>query len=1190
MANDLRLLTPGTVRLGTRDATTPQGWFTSGGGRPGRDARERLGYSQAAQTSSLYSSPSSHYSFYKQHRELFPAQYWSLYKTSPDVRSCVDSITRRIATWDWVVKPTTDPRDAEEYTRLSQEAERVAKFLRVPNSNGETWQEVLTRTITDLLVYDAGVMEMVEDAQGEFQELVSWLGSEWFPVIDTHGHLLHYDQSPENSTESPVEVPRDRVVHFTLFPNNRATLGLPLLESCITECLTVLLSSEHAMTALDADEIPPGLLVLGGVAGAAAERARADLQSMKGKDHRIRVITSPEPSGIEARWVELRHTMKDLELLQVVDTMRRAIWRVFGVQPVELGDTNGVPRASAEVQVDVSSSHLITPILEIIQAKVNAQILPRLLEPGDADRVVFTFQRGQTNTPDQNLKVAQSSEILLKRGVLTVNEVRQQLGLLPLEGGDVPTVETSLGPVPLTALAEGQSPGMTLPSSAYGDADDQYPGAYRGKLDDLSQEVQENLRERAREHNGKVRAAYRRTTPEVLAQVFARGVGAYHSNPESVRPNVSSPEQWGYGRVDSFLYALREDEFRRGPHDTDLMNPDHPLSTAGEKSRRSMEAREVAGRVPDLPLAPVDTAWGWSDREAENVLGDPPDWDAYRRIHLWRDPDRPRDRRGYKFPIARMVDGRLQVVFRGVASVVGALREDGKHESLDGVSLADQGAVYRHVRRLYERFGMDPPVVDRLEDTRDRYDGINFTPPQDAQEELRRGLQWYEDGHGGDGLVPDTIRWARRLARGEDITPAKARKMRAWLARHEVDKEAEGFRPGEDGFPSPGRVAWALWAGDPGVRWSNALVARLDRADQEAEDRHVCGPGCEHPHHHHDDRNTLAREWVGMHPQAMALEIHTRAVRTWLPSDWQSTGKFQDVRTVDLGTLAGLVAGYTRSVARVYEEAALECSGIVSSAYGVDGLITVPDSQAANRRIGDALDALAAKWSAVGLEFYLGAAELGVEAAREFLDGREPEVDARAMAEVLYRESMEYLTGSRGLVGTLRDQLRRVVSNTTLARSLDTEIDELTPDTPSSLTVSMTASTFAVNSHRVGLVTGQLVGLTNEVLAEALTSVVLTTQDQEGITRPVVWMVEWVSAGGRSCPICAAQGVAGFQRLDQLAAYPGADTYCGGNCRCVLVLWTREEVESGRAVSLSTPAGEVSENPLEVSYLPPGRG
>ncbi len=34
-----------------------------------------------------------------------------------------------------------------------------------------------------------------------------------------------------------------------------------------------------------------------------------------------------------------------------------------------------------------------------------------------------------------------------------------------------------------------------------------------------------------------------------LKKVFDKGVGAYKTNPQSVRPNVKSPEQWAYSRV-----------------------------------------------------------------------------------------------------------------------------------------------------------------------------------------------------------------------------------------------------------------------------------------------------------------------------------------------------------------------------------------------------------------------------------------------------------------------------------------------------------------------------------------------------------------------------------------------------------------------------------------------------------------
>jgi hypothetical protein len=39
----------------------------------------------------------------------------------------------------------------------------------------------------------------------------------------------------------------------------------------------------------------------------------------------------------------------------------------------------------------------------------------------------------------------------------------------------------------------------------------------------------------------------------ILNQVYDRGVGAYRSNPKSVRPSVKSPEQWAMARIYSFV-------------------------------------------------------------------------------------------------------------------------------------------------------------------------------------------------------------------------------------------------------------------------------------------------------------------------------------------------------------------------------------------------------------------------------------------------------------------------------------------------------------------------------------------------------------------------------------------------------------------------------------------------------------
>lgn len=96
-------------------------------------------------------------------------------------------------------------------------------------------------------------------------------------------------------------------------------------------------------------------------------------------------------------------------------------------------------------------------------------------------------------------------------------------------------------------------------------------------------------------------------------------------------------------------------------------------------------------------------------------------------------------------------------------------------------------------------------------------------PPKDVQETAQRTVRWIEDGKAGKGFTDTGRHRARQLAKGDSLSDEQARKMRAYFERHDGDSDAEGFSRGDDGFPSPGRVAWDAWGGDEGRRWVGTL-------------------------------------------------------------------------------------------------------------------------------------------------------------------------------------------------------------------------------------------------------------------------------------------------------------------------------------------------------------------------------
>ena len=96
------------------------------------------------------------------------------------------------------------------------------------------------------------------------------------------------------------------------------------------------------------------------------------------------------------------------------------------------------------------------------------------------------------------------------------------------------------------------------------------------------------LQNKVKEHNKKSK---HKVTMRMLEQVYDRGVGAYRTNPASVRPNVKSPEQWAMARVNSFLRIVSGS--KSANHDKDLLPSSHPSKSKAKKMLKAQYANDV---------------------------------------------------------------------------------------------------------------------------------------------------------------------------------------------------------------------------------------------------------------------------------------------------------------------------------------------------------------------------------------------------------------------------------------------------------------------------------------------------------------------------------------------------------------------------------------------------------------------
>src|SRR5205823_5845476 len=102
-------------------------------------------------------------------------------------------------------------------------------------------------------------------------------------------------------------------------------------------------------------------------------------------------------------------------------------------------------RATAETAQDTALAEGLAPLQSWIKQLVDDVIITEFKAPD----LEFTWRDDRESDPQQAASIAQ---IYVTHGIKTINEVRADIGLDPVPGGDVAMVLTGTGPVPLTKM------------------------------------------------------------------------------------------------------------------------------------------------------------------------------------------------------------------------------------------------------------------------------------------------------------------------------------------------------------------------------------------------------------------------------------------------------------------------------------------------------------------------------------------------------------------------------------------------------------------------------------------------------------------------------------------------------------------------------------------------------------------
>lgn len=289
-------------------------------------------------------------------------------------------------------------------------------------------------------------------------------------------------------------------------------------------------------------------------------------------------------TGKKFSWTNFGLSTSDLQLLESYNATIKDLCNLYGVPVQLLNNTESTTYDNYRIARKVLFTNAIIPELNKIRDEFN-----RWLVPHYGEDLYFDFD--YSAIPELMPEQQQLIDNLSKSYWLTTNEKREASGYGVDEDNHI--MNEYLIPnqfVPISDLDLGISDDVTFPVQ---EAEQEEEVMTEDEMEDMQEQEEKQmtarletaLKNKVEEHNEKVGdAKTKRTTVRTLYQVYKRGVGAYRTNPSSVRPNVQNEDQWAMGRVNSFLYALRNGKFRSGKHDQDLLPEGHPMSSKDDKA------------------------------------------------------------------------------------------------------------------------------------------------------------------------------------------------------------------------------------------------------------------------------------------------------------------------------------------------------------------------------------------------------------------------------------------------------------------------------------------------------------------------------------------------------------------------------------------------------------------------------
>jgi len=389
---------------------------------------------------------------------------------------CIGTLAEEIAQIDWDVLP--EEKYEEKYNE--QIKDEIIEFFKYPNKD-DNWNTFIKKLLNDAIPLDQGVIvktfssdsydnqksfdvwkksvdelgnfkkyneEIIREPdkilatpiKGDKAKLIAMYvapGQTFTIDVDIHGRLFedkptYYQYSYAVPSSKPLPFFRREIAWFKMNPSASTPYGRSAIEDMMDVLESLSGATKQNKDIYQKRAIAEGIIKMMGIPDDELEDAKNEyMKELQGKGHRI-IFTNGD---IDFKQITM--SMHDMEWLNGMKFYQNVVMAMWKVPPAELGytfDSKGKNPDDNQNRIFIRKG--VMPYLRALEAMFNSEIVPEFYQNMEQE-CRFKFM----DIDKFEEKLQRENDLMdLKMGLKTINEIRRERGLDPVEWGDTPMI------------------------------------------------------------------------------------------------------------------------------------------------------------------------------------------------------------------------------------------------------------------------------------------------------------------------------------------------------------------------------------------------------------------------------------------------------------------------------------------------------------------------------------------------------------------------------------------------------------------------------------------------------------------------------------------------------------------------------------------------------------------------------